>query len=382
MPTVTGAALANYTVKTVPGTLTITPAELTVTADDKTRAYGAANPVFTGRVDGALNDDAITGVFTSAATAATGVGTAAITAGVTAAPGVLANYTVKTVPGTLTITPAELTVTADDKTRAYGAANPVFTGKVTGQRTGDDITVTYGTTATAASAVGSYDIVPTVSGAALANYTVTPVNGTLTVTKADQVAVTIEAAATSGYYGDVIALTAGGGSGSGTISYTATGGSCTVDNAGKVLITKGAGDCLVTATRAGDGNHNSATSAAQRITVNAWTFGGFYSPVDMGGTPNSAKAGSTIPVKFEISKGTSELKDVAAVKSVGYKAVSCSTAPADEVEALATGNTSLRFDTTGDQFIYNWKTPAAGCYQLIVTAADGTQRTALFSLRK
>ena len=46
--------------------------------------------------------------------------------------GRLSNYTVHTNRGSLTITPAPLTVTADNQTRVYGANNPVFTGGLTG----------------------------------------------------------------------------------------------------------------------------------------------------------------------------------------------------------------------------------------------------------
>ncbi|WP_202187957.1 MBG domain-containing protein, partial [Blastomonas sp. CCH5-A3] len=66
------------------------------------------------------------------------------------------------VPGTLTITRALLTVTADNATREYGLANPVFTGTISGLRAGDTASVvsglTYGTIANAASNAGTYAI--------------------------------------------------------------------------------------------------------------------------------------------------------------------------------------------------------------------------------
>ena len=79
---------------------------------------------------------------------------------------------------------AQLTVTANNATRAYGTANPTFSGTVTGAQNGDTFTESFATTATTTSAVGSYPIVPSVTGTNLANYTVTVVNGTLTVTAA------------------------------------------------------------------------------------------------------------------------------------------------------------------------------------------------------
>ena len=79
------------------------------------------------------------------------------------------------------VTPAPLTVAANNATRAYGAANPAFSGKVTGAVGSDSFTETFTTTATTSSNVGSYPIVPAVNGPQ-SNYTVTIVNGTLTVT--------------------------------------------------------------------------------------------------------------------------------------------------------------------------------------------------------
>lgn len=46
-----------------------------------------------------------------------------------------------------------------------------------------------------------------------------------------------------------------------------------------------------------------------------------------------------------------------------------------------TGSTSLRYDATGGQFIYNWKTPAGTCYQLTMKAADGGSISANFKLK-
>jgi hypothetical protein len=98
---------------------------------------------------------------------------------------------------------------------------------------------------------------------------------------------------------------------------------------------------------------------------------------------NTVKGGSTVPMKFELFKGDTELKDVSAVKSTTYvKSAACSGAYADEVEVVMTGSTSLRFDATGDQFIYNWKTPTgAGCYKVTMTAQDGSSLTAYFKTR-
>ncbi|KRB43108.1 hypothetical protein ASD90_22290 [Terrabacter sp. Root181] len=172
----------------VNGSLTITKAPLTITADDKTRTYGDANPGLTVSYSGFVlsqNASVLGGMLavTTTATPASVVGTYPITAtGQTSG-----NYAITYVAGTLTVTKASLTITAAYKTKVYGSANPTLTGTITGIKNSDGITATYATTATAASSVGSYSIVPTAvdsTPATLANYQVTLVNGSLSVTTA------------------------------------------------------------------------------------------------------------------------------------------------------------------------------------------------------
>ena len=116
---------------------------------------------------------------------------------------------VTTVYGTVSITPVELTVTADDKTRPFGAAN-VLTASYAGFVHSETEAVLTGApeltcAATTASPIGDYDIVITVGTLAAnhGNYTFSFVNGTLTV---ERKAVTITAADSSKTY-DGTALT-------------------------------------------------------------------------------------------------------------------------------------------------------------------------------
>ena len=96
----------------------------------------------------------------------------------------------KQVDYTYTITPATLTVTADDATRSYGEKNPAFNVTYSGFKNGEDESVLttkpdVTTTADMLSGVGSYSI--NVGGAEAANYTFRYVSGTLTITKAYQI---------------------------------------------------------------------------------------------------------------------------------------------------------------------------------------------------
>ncbi|HSL43695.1 MAG TPA: PxKF domain-containing protein [Anaerolineales bacterium] len=130
---------------------------------------------------------------------------------------------------------------------------------------------------------------------------------------------------------------------------------------------------------------NEAT-ASSSYNVLAWTLKGFYQPVDMGGNVwNTVKGGSTVPLKFELFAGLTELKLTSYVTGFTAEPVACPTNGyvADAIEVTATGGTSLRFDTTGDQFIYNWQTPKkpGACYTITMTAKDGSTLSANFILK-
>jgi lipopolysaccharide/colanic/teichoic acid biosynthesis glycosyltransferase len=176
--------LGHYTIATNLGTLTITPAALDVRADDKSRGYGAANPPLTGTITGIRNGDNITATYSTMATAANAVGIYAITPVLGGPEATLSNYALTLHDGTLTVSPAPLSISAHDKTRAFAAENPPLTGSVIGIQNGDEITATYTTTATRTSLPGNYPITPAASDPnnKLGNYRVSIRNGTLTVT--------------------------------------------------------------------------------------------------------------------------------------------------------------------------------------------------------
>src|SRR5262249_50792805 len=125
--------LSNYYVTILDGRFIVTPAPLTVTADDRTRIYGSANPAFTASYDGFIlgQGPSVLGgtlTFTTAAATTSNVGTYALT------PGGLtsSNYAIHFVAGTLTVTPAPLSATVDNVSKVYGAPNPLFTVSYSG----------------------------------------------------------------------------------------------------------------------------------------------------------------------------------------------------------------------------------------------------------
>jgi subtilisin-like proprotein convertase family protein len=181
-----GAASPNYAIAYANGTLTVMRAPLTITANNQTKVYGAALPTLAASYSGFVNGDtagslATPASLTTTATAASPPGTYAITAGGAASP----NYTISLVSGSLTVTRANLTITADNKTMASGGPLPSLTASYAGFVNGDAVAnlttpVSLATTATASSPAGTYPI--TASGATSPNYTIAFVNGTLTVT--------------------------------------------------------------------------------------------------------------------------------------------------------------------------------------------------------
>jgi hypothetical protein len=126
------------------------------------------------------------------------------------------------------------------------------------------------------------------------------------------------------------------------------------------------------------------TTVQRKYNVLAWTLKGFYQPVDMGPVLNTVKGGSTVPFKFEVFAGSTELTDPS-IASFAAKLVACpgTSLPSDDVEFTTTGATSLRYDSTAGQFIQNWQTPKkpGSCYVVTMTTDDGSALSANFKLK-
>jgi hypothetical protein len=135
--------------------------------------------------------------------------------------------------------------------------------------------------------------------------------------------------------------------------------------------------------RVSDGDGLSAIDTLT-ITVLQWTLKGFYQPVDMNGVYNVVKNGSTVPLKFEVFAGSTELTSISEIKSLTYAPVVCDVhAITDEIETTVLTATGLRYDGSAGQFVYNWKTPgiAGMCYQVTLFTLDGTALFAYFKLK-
>ena len=132
-------------------------------------------------------------------------------------------------------------------------------------------------------------------------------------------------------------------------------------------------------------NAGNTSSASFTVTV---TFGrfGFYSPVDMGGMLNVIKGGQTVPLKFEVFAGATELTSTSVVSYFKFKEVtygSLDIAGQDDIELVTSGNTVLRYDGTAGQFIQNWQTPktTGKYYVATVGLTDGATISAYFKTK-
>jgi hypothetical protein len=170
---------------------------------------------------------------------------------------------------TLTVNPAALTITADNKTKYLGDANPVLTitynGFVNGETVASLITPpVISTTATAGSGLGIYPI--TVSGATAVNYTITFVNGTLTISPYITQTITFNTPAAK-TYGNAD-FSAGATSTNTTIPIiyaSSNTGVATVT--GNTIHITGAGITTITASQAGAPPYSAAAPVQQVLTV-------------------------------------------------------------------------------------------------------------------
>ena len=171
--------------------MTISARPITLAADAKTKVYGSADPALTftaeaaGVSRGLVAGDTFTGALTRAA--GDNVGSYTINANALAN----GNYVISATNGALSISKAQLTVTADDQARLYGAVNPVFTQTVTGFVNGDTRAVVSGSanatsTANGITPVGYAVISANATGLVATNYDFTKlVDGTLAITAQD-----------------------------------------------------------------------------------------------------------------------------------------------------------------------------------------------------
>jgi hypothetical protein len=264
------------------------------------------------------------------------------------------NYNDATKTVTITIAKASqsaITASVDNANPDY-TENPWATAQVSytgGNGTG---ALTYSTTNTTICSVDSTtglvtDIskgkcIVTVSIAADTNYTAASASVTIRFGKLDQAAVTASSTRTSVVYGAGSSITVSltGGSGTGSISFATSSANCAVNASTGVVTYTNVGDCVITATKAGDIDYAEASSSVT-ITVTKANQGSIVATASS--TSTTFNSGDSITVSYTGGSGTG--------------AVSYSTA-----------STTCSVDTsTGDVALLG----AGNCIVMVTKAADG-----------
>jgi len=131
-----------------------------------------------------------------------------------------------------------------------------------------------------------------------------------------------------------------------------------------------------------DKDNGSDTETLDVFVYYRWT--GFFQPVDNPPAYNSAKAGSGIPVKFNLN-GNQGLNIFDATYPKPFTIACDGQVPQDPIEeTVNAGQSSLTYDEVAHQYIYVWKTDrnATGCRRLDVKLKDGSTHSAYFKFAK
>lgn len=365
--TCVGAADPDYTVVTTPGTATVARAALTVTAASGTVTYGGGAPTlapsYSGLVGGATAPTT-RAVCATSATSASGVGTYPTTCAGAADP----NYAVTYVAGTLTVSPAPVTVTASSQTIASGTAPAAVTALYTGLVNGDRTlrtAPTCSTTATSTSPAGTYPAACV--GGADPDYTVTRYNaGVVTVAVGTPASVVV---------------TSGGGQSTVTGSAFAAPLVATVhDTAGNAVPNAAVTFTVVAAT----GRSGTATFAGGKTSavVTSGRDGTVVSPLLTAGQPGpvtvtATAAGAATGASFLLTAGTpgSARADLSVAVSLPAQAK-----PGSSVSAKVTVTNAGPYTATKTATAFTvplgWKVTNAGggsllCNSVVLFAAEG-----------
>ncbi|NML39935.1 T9SS type B sorting domain-containing protein [Chitinophaga sp. G-6-1-13] len=260
----------NYDFRFTAGTLTVTPTGQQITfAAIPNKQYGDAAFALNASSDAGLPVTfTVTGgpaTINGSTLTITGTGMVTVTATQTGD----ANYNAATpVSQSFNVTKAPLQVKADDKQRAFGAANPLLTYTITGFVYSDNSGVVTGspvlsTTANAASSAGTYPIRVTAGTLSATNYTFTLTDGTLTVGPADQsISFPVISDKT---YGDAAFTLNATASSTLPVSYTVVSGPATIS--GNTVTLTGAGVVTVAVNQAGNNEFKPAPQATRTFNV-------------------------------------------------------------------------------------------------------------------
>jgi hypothetical protein len=108
---------------------------------------------------------------------------------------------------------------------------------------------------------------------------------------------------------------------------------------------------------------------------------GFLPPVKNPPQVNTGNTLSTFPIKWQLKDADGGyIRSLSTVKKIEYQSAGAScdfTSPSGTRIALPTGGTMLRYNTSNEQFVYNWLLPETpGCYVFTLTLRDDSEHQA------
>jgi hypothetical protein len=216
--------------------------------------------------------------------------------------------------------------------------------------------------------------------------TLSPAGGTQAVGSAASVTATVDDQSGARLAGATVQFTLGGAlTGTGSCT-TAADGTCSFGYTGP------SAPGTVTVSAYADTNGNGTQDAGEPggtatrdFDAAQYSSGGFGGSIAGAPAVNTGHAGRTVTLTWRLTDATgAPITALSAISSITYRSVACgafgdSTSPA--IVASSPGHSGLRFDTTANQYVFNWATPrAAGCYTLTVTLDTGQTLDAYFDL--
>ena len=272
----------------------------------------------------------------------------------------------------LNVTPALLTVTANNQAMVYGSAVPSLTGTLSGVVNGDGIAASYSTTASSSSDVksGGYAITASLSdpNSQLGNYTVTNNAGTLTIAKASQSISWANPAAIS--YGT--ALSGSQLDAADTVVGPALAGALTYSPATGAVLNAGSNQALTVNAAAttdynaiGDTVYLTITPGLLTLTANNQTMVYGSTIPTLTGTLSGVVNGDNITASYSTTASSSS-----DVKSSGYAITASLSDPNSRLSNYTVTNTPGTLAITKAGQTISWVTPAAIVYG---TPLTGTQ---------
>ncbi len=192
---VNAASNPNYVVTTTNGSLTVTPKAVTVTLLDAEKTYGDKDPNFTYEAEGLVSNGETLKSAKISRDEGEIVGTYKVS--LEFAEGANPNYTLTTVPSTLTINQKNVVLSVDDVSKKYGEKDPELTYTVDALASFNgvqDVLKGVSLTREAGEDAGEYAITATVDAKANPNYVIKIAEGgKLTITaNNDKIVVTIK----------------------------------------------------------------------------------------------------------------------------------------------------------------------------------------------